>query len=427
MALILLANDKTESDAEVIGLTAKGKILDEVGEGDEAEIILDTTPFYAESGGQLGDIGILESKDARLRVLDTKKHNQLHIHKVRIESGSLRSGQKIKAVVDNIRRQATMLHHSTAHVFHAAIRELFGKTVMQAGSQVGPDTMRFDFTLDKQPNASDLQKLETVMSEWIRSNANVETNIMSLEEAKETGAIAMFGEKYGDKVRVVRMGDFSLEFCGGTHVSNVSQIGPIKIISEGSIASGVRRIEAVAGPVAWQYILQQLSYLGTAASILKTRPAELAAQIEKLKEQLKEKERLTQSLQEQLAMTKLPQLLAQAKPVGQYSVICTNLGDIGVDDLKTLAQELVKHESKSVVVLASAPSADKVAIACAVNPTLVKEGVNASSLIKTVASIVGGSGGGRPDFAQAGGKYPDKITEALNAVWKQLSENNGGK
>ena len=178
--------DKLESDAEVLGVTSKGKVADEIGENEEAEVILDTTPFYAESGGQLGDIGILESKEARLRVLDTKKHNQLHIHKVRIESGTLKSGQKLRAVVDNVRRQATVLHHSTAHVFHAAIRELFGKTVMQAGSQVGPDTMRFDFTLDKQPTAADLQKIETMMSEWIRSSANVETNVMSLEEAKKT-------------------------------------------------------------------------------------------------------------------------------------------------------------------------------------------------------------------------------------------------
>jgi len=396
--------DKLESDVEVLGVTSKGKVAEEIGENEEAEVILDTTPFYAESGGQLGDIGILESKEARLRVLDTKKHNQLHIHKVRIESGTLKSGQKLRAVVDNVRRQATVLHHSTAHVFHAAIRDLFGKTVMQAGSQVGPDTMRFDFTLDKQPTAADLQRIEIMMSEWIRSNLKVETNVMSLEEAKKTGAVAMFGEKYGDIVRVVRMGDFSLEFCGGTHVSNVGQIGPIKIISEGSIASGTRRIEAVAGPVAWQYILQQLSYLSNASNSLRSRPADLAAQIEKLKEQLKEKERLAQSLQEQLAMTKIPQLLSQAKPIGEYSVICSNLGTAPAEDLKSLAQELVKHESKSVVVLASAPSSDKVAIACAVDPVLVKDGINAGAIVKTMATVVGGSGGGRPDFAQAGGQ-----------------------
>ncbi len=289
--------DQLESDVDVLGVTSKGKVVEEIGENEEAEVILDTTPFYAESGGQLGDIGILENKDTRLRVLDTKKHNQLHIHKVRIESGALRSGQKLRAIVDKVRRQATILHHSSAHVFHAAIREVFGKMVMQAGSQVGPETMRFDFTLDKQPTPADLQKIETMMSEWIRANSNVETSIMSLEEAKKTGAMAMFGEKYGDIVRVVRMGDFSLEFCGGTHVSNVGQIGPIKLISEGSIASGVRRVEALAGPAAWHYILQQLNYLSNASSSLKTRPAELATQIDKLKEQLKEKERLAESLQ----------------------------------------------------------------------------------------------------------------------------------
>ncbi len=419
--------DKLESEGEVLGLTAKGKALAEIGENEEAEIILDTTPFYAESGGQLGDTGILESKEARLRVLDTKKHNQLHIHKVRVESGTVKSGQKFHAIVDKLRRQATVLHHSTAHVFHAAIREYFGKTVTQAGSQVGPDTMRFDFTLDKQPSPSDLQKIESMMSEWIRNNSNVETKIMSLEEAKKTGAVAMFGEKYGDTVRVVRMGDFSLEFCGGTHVPNVGNIGPVKLISEGSIASGVRMVEAVSGPAAWQFITQQLHYLGNAASVLKTRPAELAAQIEKLKEQLKEQERLAKSLQAQLALAKIPELLSQAKPLGEYSVICSHLGSVSADDLKTIAQELIKHEAKSIVVLASVPASDKVSIACAVDPSLIAQGINAGLIVKTAANVVGGSGGGRPDFAQAGGKYPDKIADALSAVWKHLSESNGSK
>jgi alanyl-tRNA synthetase len=253
----------------------------------------------------------------------------------------------------------------------------------------------------------------------------VETQIMPIEQAKQTGALAMFGEKYGDIVRVVRMGDFSLEFCGGTHVANVAQIGTVKIISEGSIASGTRRVEAISGPIASQYILQQLQYLGNAASALKTKPAELAAQIEKLKEQLKEKDRLAQSLQAELALAKVPQLLAQAKTLGQYSVICSNLNAASADDLKTIAQELLKRKAKSIIVLASSPATDKVAIACAVDPNIVAQGINAGSIIKTAANIVGGSGGGRADFAQAGGKYPDKITEALGAVWKQLSDSNG--
>jgi len=422
-----LGYDTLEADADVLGISAGGKAVEEIGEGQEAEVILASTPFYAESGGQVGDTGILENKEARLRVLDTKKHGDLFIHKVRVESGDLRSGQKIHAVVDKVRRQATVLHHSTAHIFYAAARELFGKNVLQAGSQVGPDTMRFDFTLDKQPTPAELQKLETIMAEWLRTNANVETQIMPIEQAKQTGALAMFGEKYGDIVRVVRMGDFSLEFCGGTHVANVSQIGTIKIISEGSIASGTRRVEAVSGSIASQYILQQLQYLGNAANALKAKPAELAAQIEKLKEQLKEKERLAQTLQAELALAKVPQLLSEAKVLGQYSVICSNLKATSADDLKTIAQELLKHKPKSIIVLASSPASDKVALACAVDPNIVAQGINAGSLVKTAANIVGGSGGGRADFAQAGGKYPDKITEALGAIWKQLSDSNGSK
>ncbi len=418
-----LGYEKLESNSEVLGLTAQGKAIDEIAEGEEAEVILDITPFYAESGGQVGDTGILENNEARLRVVDTKKHDQLYIHKVKVESGILRSGQKIRAIVDKTRRQAAMLHHSSAHVFLAAARELFGKTVLQAGSQVGPAGMRFDFTLDRQPTVQDLKQIETMMSGWMRSNANVETNIMSIEEAKKTGAIAMFGEKYGDIVRVVRMGDFSLEFCGGTHVSNVSEIGLIKIISEGSIASGVRRVEALAGPAAWQYINEQLNYLNDAATSLKIRPSELAGQIERLKEQLKAQERIAQNLKEQLAMAKVPALLNQAKAVNDHWVIASDLSPATSDDLRTIAQELLKLKPKSVVLLASSPEAGKVALACAVDSSLIAGGINAGAIVKTAANIVGGSGGGRADFAQAGGKYPEKIDEALKAGLNQVMGN----
>ena len=419
-----IGHDKLEAESEVIGLTTNGKAIEEIAEGEEAEIILDSTPFYAESGGQVGDSGVLENKDVRLRVLDTKKHGDLHVHRVKVESGVIRSGQKITSRVDKDKRQAAMLHHSSAHVFLAAAREYFGKTVLQAGSQVGPQGMRFDFTFDRQPKAAELKQIETMMNEWVRSNSAVETVIMPIEEAKKTGAVAMFGEKYGDIVRVVRMGDFSLEFCGGTHVTNVSQIGLIKIISEGSISSGVRRVEALSGPTAWQYINEQLTYLTDATALLKTSPIELAAQIDRLKEQLKEKERLAQSLQGQLALAKIPSLLEQSKLIGDIWAVVADLSPSSGDDLKTIAQELLKHKPKSIILLASTPEIGKVALACAVDSSLTTRGINAGAIVKTTAAIVGGSGGGRADFAQAGGKYPEKIKEALDAGWQYLLEHS---
>lgn len=411
---------RIEDQGQIIALLKDGVPVEHLEEGDEAELVLDTTPFYAESGGQLGDTGRLESDDSKVAVLDTKKHDKLHLHKIRVLAGSLEPGQKLKALVDAERRNLTVLHHSTAHVFHAAIRELFGKQVVQAGSQVGPNTMRFDFTLDKQPSPAELAKVESMMNEWVRSNAPVNTQEMPIDEAKRTGAIAMFGEKYGDIVRVVRMGDFSLEFCGGTHVSNTGQIGLTKIISEGSIASGVRRIEAVSGPTAWQFISQHLGFLSDAADRLKTRPSDLAQQIDRLQEQLKQKEKLAQSLEERLALSRVPELLKTATPIKDFELVAAELKDTSADGLKAIAEEIRKRNPKVVVVLASASGTDKVSLTVGVSDDLVKRGISAGTIAKEAAGIVGGSGGGRPQLAQAGGKNPAKISEAFSRVKETL-------
>ncbi|HEY9713373.1 MAG TPA: alanine--tRNA ligase, partial [Chroococcales cyanobacterium] len=292
---ILKEHDKTKftgysdlsGNAEVIALIKDGKIVDHAEEGEEVDVILNQTPFYAESGGQLGDTGIIEGKEAKMSVLDTRKLEGLHMHRVRTLSGIVEPGQKLNALVDRDRRLATMGHHSAAHVFHAAVRQLFGKHVVQAGSQVGPQAMRFDFTLDRQPTQQELMKIEVMMNEWVRENDPVLCEEMPIDEAKKTGAIAMFGEKYGDVVRVLRMGDFSIEFCGGTHVANTGEIGPIKIISEGSISQGVRRVEALAGQKAWNYISESMAALQGAAGLLKVKPSDLANQVERLQDQLK--------------------------------------------------------------------------------------------------------------------------------------------
>ncbi len=410
-----------ESDSTVLALVEKGKLLQHAEEGSEIDVILDSSPFYAESGGQLGDSGIISNADSKLEVLDTKKHDGLIVHRVRFLSGMLEPGQHVKALVDKARREATVLHHSTAHLFHAAVRQLLGKQVMQAGSQVGPEGMRFDFSFERQMKPSEITQVEDLMNEWVRMGLPVETKEMPIEEAKRTGAVAMFGEKYGDIVRVVSMGDASIEFCGGTHVSNTGQIGPIKIISEGSIASGVRRVEALSGAKAWHYISDHMNILLNASSKLKIKPGDLLAQIEKLQDQVKAKEKAAQALEEKLAFAQAPELLSKAETVGDTRLVLGNLKDVTADALKSLADHLRRQGNDIVAVLGSVQGSDKVSLVAGVSDALTKKGFNAGKLVKEAATACGGSGGGKPELAQAGGKDPSKLDAALAAVRTQLT------
>ncbi|MBX9568268.1 MAG: alanine--tRNA ligase [Candidatus Obscuribacterales bacterium] len=413
-------HDKTEDESTVIAMLEKGKLVEHAEEGEEFELILDHTPFYAESGGQLGDRGLILNNDARMEILDTKKHEGLIVHKARLVSGILEPGQHVHAEVDKKRRDATVRHHSTAHLFHAAVRMLLGKSVQQAGSQVGPDAMRFDFSYDRQLKPEEIQQVEELMNDWVRQNLPVKCTEMPLDEAKRTGAIAMFGEKYGDIVRVISMGDISLEFCGGTHVSNTGQIGPIKIISEGSIASGVRRVEALSGSKAWHYISDNMNILQNAAGRLRIKPQELVSQIDRLQEQLKAKERAAQLLEEKLAIAQAGELLANAESFGECKLVLGQVKDVSPDALKSLADHLRKQGEKIVAVLACAQGPEKLTLVAGVSDAAVKSGVNAGKLVKEAATICGGSGGGKPELAQAGGKDPSKIDAALAAVREQM-------
>ncbi|MCC7528917.1 MAG: alanine--tRNA ligase [Candidatus Melainabacteria bacterium] len=403
-------------EAKVVALVKDGRFVDHVEEGEEIDVILDKTPFYAESGGQVGDTGLLETDDARLEVLDTKKHEGLHLHKVKALSGVLQAGQTLHAKVDAEKRNQTVLHHSTAHLFHAAVRDLFGKHVTQAGSQVGPAYMRFDFTLEKQPRPEELRQIEKQMNDWVKQNAQVTTQEMSLDDAKRTGAIAMFGEKYGDTVRVLSMGDFSLEFCGGTHVAQTGEIGPIKIISEESVSQGTRRVSAYSGPKAWTYLNDQLTYLSDASKLMKVRPNELATQIEKLQDTLKDREKQLQKMEERMALSRVPELLAKAKKVGAVCLIAESVDNLGADALKAIAEDLKSRSDNTVVALASSTGPQQVAIVVAVSDAVTKNGVSAGDLVKAAAQICGGGGGGKPQLAQAGGKQPEMIPQALKKV-----------
>lgn len=405
---------KESAEAEILAVLKEGKPITCAQEGEQVEIILDSTPFYGESGGQLGDSGFLEGPDLRLQVLDTKKHEGLHIHKVRVISGSCQAKDKVRALVDHQRRTATRKHHSAAHVFHAAIREVFGKQVVQAGSQVGPAAMRFDFTLDRQPSRDDLSRVESLMNQWVQSAQPVVTEEMSIDEAKNTGAIAMFGEKYGDRVRVVKMGDFSMEFCGGTHVANSLDLGQIKLISEGSVAQGTRRVEALAGEKAWQYISEQLKYLGEASDKLKVKPQDMAMQIERLQEQIKQKEKHTQALEEKLALARVPELVNKGTQMGDTLLVSCCLADTGSQAIKTIAESLKTRPENTATLLLAPQGEEQVSLVVAFSPALVKKGLNAGKVVAEIATLLGGKGGGRPDIASAGGKDLSKVSEAMN-------------
>ena len=410
----------TSDKGNVIAIVHDGRLVDHVEEGQEVEVVLDQTPFYAESGGQVGDTGLIENAEAALKVLDTKKHEGLHIHKVKAISGVLEPASEVTAMVDKDRREQIMLHHSTAHLFHAAVRELMGKQVTQAGSQVSPEAMRFDFSYERQLTPDEITKIENMMNEWVRLNLPVNIREMGIDEAKRTGAIAMFGEKYGDVVRVIGMGEVSLEFCGGTHVSNTGQIGPVKIVSEGSIASGVRRVEAISGPRAWNFISSNLRVLSDAAGILKTKPVELASSIERLQDQLKAREKQLQALEDKLALANAPALLNKAVKLGSVEFISAEVEDISAEGLKNLAEHLRKASPETVVALAARLAPDKVSLVVGVSDSIAKK-YNAGQLVKEAAAICGGSGGGRPQLAQAGGKDPAKLAEALALIAKTVT------
>lgn len=410
-------------ESSVLAILKDGKMVDHAEEGEEVDIILNATPFYAESGGQLGDKGLLFNNDASIQVMDTKKSEGLHIHRCRVLGGSVRLDDKFECKVDFENRESTVLHHSSAHLFHAAVRQLLGKHVMQAGSQVGPNAMRFDFSFERQPTKQELFKIESLMNEWVRSNTQAETQEMSLADAKQTGAIAMFGEKYGDVVRVVKMGDFSLEFCGGTHVNSTGDISMIKIVSEGSIASGVRRVEALAGKKAWDHISKQIETLGEISDKLKVKPSEIGSQIEKLQSDLKARDKQNEALQEKLMSYKARELKEKAQQVGQFKLVSAALNDGGYtpDQLKLLASIIKDSGDNYITALASSTGPNQVSLVMGASAASVKAGIHAGNLVKEMAQIVGGSGGGRPDLAQAGGKDPSRINEALEKVKEVVS------
>jgi alanyl-tRNA synthetase len=410
-----------KEETQIIGLLKDNQKVEKLSQGDQGEIILVKTPFYAESGGQIGDKGVIQNDNFEAEVKDTVKKAEVFVHQVEVKSGQIKLNDQAEAVVYNNRRQATARHHSATHLLHKALKEVLGDHVNQSGSLVAPDRLRFDFTHFSALKEAEIDEVERKVNQAVMENYPVETAVKAIDEAKEMGATALFGEKYGEEVRVVKMGDFSLELCGGTHVNATGDIGAFKIVSESGIAAGVRRIEAVTGEYALDYFNSKLEILNKTAVELKTEPDNLLNRVEQLQQQQKDLEKELEALKQKLAGSKKDELIDQLQQIKGINVLTAELEDLDNSALRNLNDQLQDKIDSAVIVLASKAD-DKVIFVASVTSDLIKKGFKAGDIISKVASIAGGGGGGRPDMAQAGGSKPEKTTSALAEVEKIVKE-----
>jgi len=411
--------DTTECEAEVLYLF-DGKVrTDTLSAGMEGAIALDRTPFYAESGGQATDKGILAADGLRFEVTDTQKSaNEVYLHQGKVLEGTLRPGMTVSASVDPGRRGRILPHHTGAHLLQAALRGVLGNHVHQQGSFVGPDNLRFDFTHPEAMGREQIGRVEGLVNQWTREDHPVEMKHSTLEEARAAGAMALFGEKYGEVVRMVKIEPISLELCGGTHVHRTGEIGPFVILSEESIQAGVRRITAVAGERAYEEIKQRDEIIGSLSFLLKCPPLQIPERIERLQSQLREKDKIIRTLQEKGSGTAVSDLLSSAKKVHVGADVVPLLV-ARVEALDTASLEAtvdrVKQKLPESVILLGAEIDGKVHFVCSIGKTLTGV-IQANNLVKKVAAVAGGGGGGRADWAKAGGKDPEKLDVALASV-----------
>jgi len=400
-------------EARVQALLVGGEMVGEARQGQDALVILDATPFYAEAGGQVGDTGTITAPGGQLLVKDVQKNDSgVYVHFAKITSGRIRVGDVVLATVDEKTRVATMRHHTATHLLHAALQEVLGEHALQAGSLVAPDRLRFDFTHLEPLTPEQLATIERIVNEKIMAALPVTWEEMPLEQARRLGAKALFGEKYGEIVRVVRIGDYSLELCGGTHMNNSGEIGPFKIVSEGSVAAGVRRIEALAGEPAWRYIAERDELVRAVARRLQVAPAQVEEKLESVLLQLRQTERERDELRRQLAALQAERLLAQAERVDGVAILTAAVDGVDGDELLAMGDTLRDRLGEGVVVLGTA-SGGKALFVAMVTPGLVKLGVHAGHIVREAATVAEGGGGGQPHMARAGGKNPAKLADAL--------------
>lgn len=408
--------DQLETSSTVLAIIKNGQLVNEAGSGEEIQFILDKTPFYAESGGQIADHGLLEKAGLKVAVKDVQKApNGQNLHKAVVEAGTLKTNDQVTAKVDAANRVKIIKNHTATHLLQKALKTVLGEHVNQAGSLVEPERLRFDFSHFGQVKPEEIEQVEKIVNEQIWKNIEVDITYKAIAEAKQMGAMALFGEKYGDIVRVVQVGDFSLELCGGCHVPNTSVIGLFKIVSESGIGAGTRRIEAVTGEAAYHLLNEQVGLLRDAAEKLKANPKDIVSRIDGLMTEIKQLQRENESLSAKLGNIEAGNLLENVKEINGVKVLAAKVQAVDMNNLRNMADDIKQKLGSAIVVLGS-PSEGKVNLIAAVTKDLNEKGYHAGKLIKEVAAVCGGGGGGRPDMAQAGGKNPEKLDQAIQIV-----------
>lgn len=413
------------ANSKIIKILKDGKVVQSAQPGDYVEIILDITPFYAESGGQVGDIGNITNEKLNINVINTTKYEDLFIHKCEITQGELVESLLVNASVDKKRRNDIACHHTATHLIHSALKKVLGDSVNQAGSMVAQDRARFDFSYNKSLTFKELKQIENWVNKWIIEDLTRKIELMRPEEAKAIGAIALFGEKYGDNVRVISYGNISKELCGGTHIENTGQIHLCKIISETALAAGIRRLEAVCGTYALDLLNIYENQVNNLSNILKVPCEEITTRVEKLIDEMKISDKKVKNLNSELALVKVDSFASNAKDYNGNKILSCRLDNLTADALKSAAEKLNDKLGNSIIVIGSADfETEKVTIIVKISDNLVKEGYNAGNIANQIAGMCGGRGGGKPNFAQAGAKDPQKLDVALDTVYDLVKKIN---
>jgi len=406
--------DRLEDEGTVVALLRDGRLVEVLDLGEEGIVVLDRTPFYAESGGQVGDVGSLMASGIRFEVSDTRKQGDAHLHVGQVRAGRLVTGMSLRASVAGPRRESIRRHHSATHLLHKALRDQLGPHIQQKGSLVDADRLRFDFAHFEAVTPEQLRSIEAQVNAEILANQATDTRLMDIDSALNSGAVALFGEKYGESVRVLRIGT-STELCGGTHVERTGDIGPLRIISEGGVAAGIRRIEAVAGAVALAWMDRQVDALDRVADLLRGSRAEVPEKVQSVLERTRELEKEVAALRGRLASQAGSDLAGQAVAVGPLKVLAGRVEGVEPKAMRDMVDQLKQKLGPSVVVLGTVTPEGKVSLVAGVtkNETSL---VKAGDLVGFVAGLVGGRGGGRPDMAMAGGQDPGQLDAALEVV-----------
>lgn len=412
-----------QTTAKIKAILVKGKTVNNATSGTDVQIVLDQTPFYGESGGQIGDRGYLTGDNLVVCIEDVKKESGIFIHFGRVEQGIIKVENTVTATINRAYRRRVQAHHTATHLLQAALKKVVDDSISQAGSLVNFERLRFDFNCLRSIRAEELQEIETLINSWIAEAHDIQVSVMELKKAKEKGAIAMFGEKYSAEVRVIDVPGVSMELCGGSHVKNTAEIGLFKIMSESSISSGVRRIEAVAGHAVLEYLNLREMVVRELCERFKIKPEEISHRITSLQSELKNTQKELNVLKQELAITKSDQLLSVAEVVGPFKILVSDMGDLESKALQTAAERLQQKLGESAVILASVPSKGKISLVAAFSKKVNEEKkLMAGKFIGEIAKICGGGGGGRSNLAQAGGRDTRKLSEALLTAKQKLVE-----